>query len=253
MIDREIVKKAVKVAVFDLKARYHSSVLGYLWTFISPLVVLIVLSLVFGHIIKINIEHFPVFVMVAYIPWSFYTSCIHNSAYCFTKRKAFIKNFRLSPVIFPLSVTFSGLIHFLLSIPIILLAFAVFDIHFSRFLLLLPVIVIFQFFFLMGISFIVSVLSLFVKDVQEMITLFVLVHFYLTPIFYSAELIAKEYRDFYYMNPMTCYVELYRLCFFGKSDLGVDHIVYVVIASILIYLGGKHFLLNNYFKGVDRI
>ncbi|MCK5687074.1 ABC transporter permease, partial [bacterium] len=209
-MEKGIIIKAFRVALFDLKARYHSSFFGYLWTFISPLTVLIVISLVFGQIIKIQIENFPVFVMVAYIPWTFYTSCVHNSAYCYQKRKAFIKNFQLSPLIFPLSVAFSGLIHFLLSIPIILIALAVFNINLSIHILWLPIIIVFQLIFLIGISFMISAVSFFIKDIQEMIALFVLVHFYITPIFYSADLIGRDYKDFYFMNPMACFVELYR-------------------------------------------
>ncbi|MCK5686393.1 hypothetical protein KAJ27_19820, partial [bacterium] len=90
-------------------------------------------------------------------------------------------------------------------------------------------------------------------DIQEMIALFVLVHFYITPIFYSADLIGRDYKDFYFMNPMACFVELYRFCFLGKTDLTYEHMAYAVISSIVFFLAGKAFLLKYYFRGVDRI
>lgn len=122
---REMLKNLVSK---ELRARYKGSVLGFLWTFFNPLLMLIVYSVVFSFIMRIETENYAMFLFVALLPWNFLSSSIMQGAASLVQNGSLIKKIYFPREILPLSIVIANLINYLLSLFILIPALIFFKI-----------------------------------------------------------------------------------------------------------------------------
>jgi len=194
----------------QLILRYRRTALGYLWTLVNPLLMMSVMAVVFSTLFKADLKTFAVSLFAAMIPWNFFSSVVTQSGTSFINNEGLIKKIYLPKVIFPLSVTFALLIDSLLSF------FALFAIilalggTLSWSLLFLPISFVLLFLFSLGLGLIMSIATVFFRDLQHVILIAMQGLFFLTPILYKHDALAGEVAWLVGMNPVTPFIALFR-------------------------------------------
>lgn len=205
---REMVAILVKR---DLKARYKGSVLGFLWTLINPLFQLIIYTLVFSYIMRAGIEDYYLFLFVALVPWSFFSSSVHAGAGCVWSQKGMVNKIYFPREVLPIAHVISQLVNMLLSFIIIFLVLIVTGKPLNLLALLaLPAVVSLEFIFALGVTFIISGLSVFFQDLMQIMGILVMLWQFLSPVMYSGDSVSARMQPFLQLNPMTSIIEAYR-------------------------------------------
>jgi len=137
----------------DLKVRYKNSVLGFLWSLLNPLLLMAVFTVVFTVMLpNLSIPKFPVFVMCALLPWNFFNTSVMSAINSVVYNSHLIKTVYFPREVLPISTVLSGFVNFLLALPVLLLLIIVFRVPITVWMLYLPLIMIVQVTFTIGIS-----------------------------------------------------------------------------------------------------
>ncbi|WKV08521.1 ABC transporter permease [Thermoanaerobacterium sp. CMT5567-10] len=194
----------------DLRTRYRGSFLGFLWTFINPLLQLVVYSIVFSTIMRMNIYNFAMFLFVALLPWIFFSTSITQSTTIVMANSNLVKKIYFPRIILPISVALTGFINMLFGFIIVFIALFIFKIHLSYSIVLLPIVMINELVFVIGLSVIFSALNVFFRDLEHILGIVTMAWFYLTPIVFPINLVPERYFKLFFLNPMTSIILPYR-------------------------------------------
>ena len=204
---RELLKTNIKK---EIRGKYKGSWLGVLWTFLNPLLMLAVYAFVFPYILRVNVDNYTIFMIVALIPWNFFTTAIQSGTGSVVANGNILKKVYFPREIIPISITTSQLVNFLITC-IIMAVFIIFSgVGFSAHALLFPLLVLIQYVLILGLTFILSALTVFVRDIDHFVSVILMLGFYATPIVYQGEMLPKKFQIFLKLNPMAQLVEAYR-------------------------------------------
>jgi ABC-type polysaccharide/polyol phosphate export permease len=194
----------------QLILRYRRTTLGYLWTLINPLLMMSVMALVFATLFKTDLKSFAVFLFAGMIPWNFFNSVVTQSGASLINNEGLIKKIYLPKVIFPLSITFALLIDSMLSFVALFAIILVIGGSLSWAALFIPVSFLLLFFFAFGIGLIMSIATVFFRDLQHVILIVMQGLFFLTPILYRHDALAGKIGWLVALNPVVPFIELFR-------------------------------------------
>jgi lipopolysaccharide transport system permease protein len=189
----------------DIKARYRGSVFGFLWTFLNPLILLLVYRAVFKYVTQaVDIPYYAVFLFVGLLPWLWLAGSATNGSIAITQNGALIARACIPPQVLPAVVVLSNLVNFLLALPVAIGAAIFYQLYPTPWLVLLPLVIAIMLVFLYGTALFLSTVTVYFRDVQFLVQNLVLVWFFLTPIAYDlAQAPAVKYRHYFLANPAT--------------------------------------------------
>ena len=248
------------LVIRDLKIRYKNSILGLFWSLLHPLLMMMVYTILFTILIPDDaIDKYPIFILVALIPWQFHTSTLNASAHSITGNASIIKKVYFPRILLPTAVMLSNLVNFLLASLVLLLMLFVFDVGVTIHALWVPLLLLTQIVFLLGLSFIVATLQTFYRDMGMILEVGLLAWFFLTPIFYPFERFSREAeiigltfdapRLMRWLNPMASIVDGYRTVLWGNvgssgpASMDPLALLRTFITAVLIFIIG--YLLFN--------
>lgn len=236
---RELLKTNIKK---EIRGKYKGSFLGVLWSFINPLLMVLVYALVFPYILKMKEDNYLIFIIVAIIPWNFFTTVISQGTTTVLNNANIIKKVYFPREILPISVVLSGIVNFLIS-SIIILVFILFSgVGFSWHLMIFPLIVLIQGILSLGLIFISSAINIFVRDIEYIVGFIISLLFYATPILYSPTMFPEGVRWILYLNPVTTLVTSYRDIFYYHQMPNMMNLGIVALVSVvLLFFGFKIF------------
>lgn len=219
----------------DMKLLYKRSALGIAWTLINPLLQLAVFSFVFRSVIPINIPQFSSFAFSGLLIWTWSQTALFQATGLITSNKALIRQPNFPTAILPVVTTMTGLIHFLLALPVLIIFLAVDGVQPSSVLFVLPLLMVIQFVLTVGLAYPLAALNVTFRDTQHTLGVLLQMLFYLTPIFYDLNSVPKEFQPFYQLNPMVPLIEAYRAILLKgtQPDWQALLIVSLVVAVIL--------------------
>ena len=200
----------ITLAAKEIKIKYKSAALGWLWSILNPLLMMLIFSVIFTFIIRIEIPRFPIFLLSALLPWFFLSLSLTSTTTSIVDNASLIKQVNFPHEIIPISVVAANLFNFLISLVLLLVFFLFLRIYPTLYSLYLPLIVLLQFVFVVGISLLCCALHTMFRDVKYAIELILLIWFYATPIFYPLSFVPEKMRFFFYFNPLTLFVGIYR-------------------------------------------
>ena len=225
---RELLRNLV---LRDLRARYKGSALGYLWTQLAPLGMMLVYVVVFSVLMPSGIAQFPVFIIVGLLPWNFAAEAVMGGTRSVIDGAALIKKVYFPREVLPLVAMLSSLLNFLLSLPMMFLVMAAVQwtalgrLNFAWSFAYLPVLLIIQSVMLAGMALLLSAIAVFFRDMVHLVGILVNIWFFLSPVIYPlgtfgngpAVLLIR------WLNPMASLLEFYRETLYG-SAVALDHI-----------------------------
>ncbi len=201
----------------NLKIKYKGSILGFLWSLITPLLQMLIYTVVFAVIIRVKVEWpFAVFLLTAQLPWIFFATSLQMGATSIIEHGNLVKKVYFPRELLPLSTIVSNLISFGITL-IILFGFLIaYRIPFTSKVVLLPVAILLLLSFTLGLTFITSCLAVFFRDIFHILEVLILLWFWSVPVVYPLSLLADLppqyawFRDTYALNPMVTILELFR-------------------------------------------
>ena len=232
---REFLKTSIKK---EFRGKYKKSFLGVLWSFLNPLFQLLIYALVFPFILKNNVENYTVFLIVALFPWNFFNLSIIQSAACIVINGGIIKKVYFPREILPIATSTSNLINFLISSILVFLALFISGIGLTKAVVVLPLIILIQYILQLGLSFILSAITVYVRDVEYLINVLMMLAFYLSPIVYSADMIPSKYLPLFKLNPMFHIIKYYRdILYYGKIPEMGSVLLLLLVCIIILVVG----------------
>jgi ABC-type polysaccharide/polyol phosphate export permease len=192
----------------DVKARYRGSVLGFFWSFINPLLLLLVYSFVFTTVLPSSyteeLQPYALFMFCGILPWTWFSSSILESSNVLIAGGNLIKKVLFPAEVLPIVTVLANMVHFFFGLPILV----AFLIYYQRPLDLLellwfPVIVSVQLIVLLGLGLLVSALTVHFRDLKEILGNLLTLWFFATPIIYPMSQVPEQYRWIINLNPMT--------------------------------------------------
>ena len=223
----------------DIKLKYRRSFLGYIWSVLNPLLVMIVMTVVFSAMFKRNIQNFPVYLLIGRSTYDFMTASTNAAMHSVTGNAALMKKTYIPKYIFTVSKVTSALVDYVFSLGALLIVMLVTRSPFYWQMILLPVIFIQLYLFCMGLGFLLAALHVFFRDIQYIYRAVTTMWMYLTPIFYPIEslpyglqLLIKGF------NPMYYYVSAFRdVALYGRIPGPRIMIGGWVFAIVMMVLG----------------
>ena len=173
------------LVVRDLKVRYKSSVLGVLWSLLNPLLMMCVFWLVFGVFANRQIRQYPVFVLTGLLPWNFFSASVVGGAYAILGNATLIKKVYFPRELLPVSLVLSNLVNFLIAYLVLIVALYASGLGLTRYALWLPIILLAQLLFTLGLVFFLSAAHLFFRDIAMILDVGMLALFFLTHLFFT--------------------------------------------------------------------
>jgi ABC-type polysaccharide/polyol phosphate export permease len=222
----------------QLILRYRRTALGYVWTLINPLLMMSVMAVVFSALFKADLQTFAVFLFAGMIPWNFFSSVVTQSGAAFINNEGLIKKIYLPKAIFPLSIAFALLIDSALSFLALFAIILALSGSLSWPVLFIPVGFFLLFLFALGLGLVMSVATVFFRDLQHVILIAMQGLFFLTPILYKHSALAGKVGWLVGLNPVTPYIELFRAPLTDASlPSGGVILQTVIISSVALAIG----------------
>ncbi len=234
---REMISSLVKR---DLKSRYKGSVLGFFWMFLNPLLQLCVYTIVFSTIMRMDIEKFYLFLFVALVPWLFFSTCLSAGTTVVFSQQDMVKKIYFPREVLPIAFTISQFVNMLLSFIVIFAVVFISRVQLNLVALLyLPLIMIIEFILALGITFLVSALNVYFRDLSHILGILSMAWMYMTPVVYPVEMVPDYLLKLFYFNPMTSIIIAYRdILYYGQAPK-MSTLLNAMVLGVLVLVIGK--------------
>lgn len=195
----------------DLTVRYKRSFLGFFWTMLHPLLLMLIFVAVFSGLFRFKTPHYETYFLSGYVAWNFFSQTTVNAMAAVAWNGPLMKRVRVPVSIFTLSTTLSGLVNLGLSLIVLIVIMLVVGTPLHWTLLFLPVSLLLLGIFTLGVSLALTSVTIFFGDIGQMVTAGLPALMYLTPIIYPLAVVPEKYRWLIQLNPMYYVVEIVRL------------------------------------------
>lgn len=242
---RELLKTSVKK---EVRGKYKNSFLGVIWSFLNPLLQILVYAIVFPLILNNKQENYVIFLCSGLIPWTFFASSINRSAFSFVENGNILKKVYFPREVIPISVVTSETINFIISSTIIFIFVIFGGLGISKYIVFYPIILIIQYIITLGIAFIISSICVYLRDLQHFIGVALQLLFYAAPVVYSPDSIPENFKWILAFNPMTYIINAYRDIFYNQTMIEFKPLAIIFIISIFVCIMG-YFIFSKLQKG----
>jgi ABC-type polysaccharide/polyol phosphate export permease len=232
----------------DMRARYVGSFLGIFWSIVHPLTQFILYYFIFSVILQIKPgpeyggTNFSFWLMAGLLPWLFFAEVLTRSPGAVLEQASLITKTVFPSEILPLAHLGAAMINHVIGIAIFVGFLLIFGHGMSiKLVLILPTMLAIGVFAL-GISWLLSALNVFLRDIGQIIGVFVNIWFFVTPIFYPPHVIPKSLHTLYGLNPMLHAIEAYRMALLGRTGISLEGFIYLLVPGLVSFvLGGLIF------------
>lgn len=234
----------LNLASRDIKVKYRRSVLGILWSVLNPLLTMLVLTQVFGLLLKVKVENFATYYIVASSLWNFFSESTSLAMTSVLTAAPLIKKVYIPKYIFPLEKCLFALINFAFSLIAVVLVMLCQRVWPTRTILLAPLPVLYCFVFCVGFSLILSALTVYFRDIMHLYSVLLTVWLYLTPVIYPESLVEghRLVRAVVRCNPMYHFVKYFRdVMMYGRVPPFRENLICITIALVTLTAGGLIF------------
>lgn len=233
----------------ELRGRYKGSFLGFLWTFINPLLQLGVYTLLFSVIMKNDIPKYYIFLFVCLVPWMFFSSCLSAGCGTILASSAMVTKIYFPREVLPISFVTSAFINMLYSFIVVfaVLVFSGFGIN-PVALLYLPIVFLLEYLLSLGVTLMFSAMTVYVRDLQHILGILSMLLQFLSPVMYSTSRVPVEMQKLFNLNPMASILECYRSILYYKQVPDITTLGGAALLALVILVLGE-LIFNKLQKG----
>lgn len=199
-----------ELVVRDMKIRYEGTVLGFAWMLAKPLLFVGVFFFVFQMVLALDIPRFTSFAFVGILVYTWFQSALTDASFVALSNRELVRRPQFRVAILPLVTVMTNMVHFLLSLPVLVLVLLLGGSKPSTALLTLPLVALIQFLLTAGLAYLAAAASVLFRDIGHLLSVVLSVFFFVCPIFYDASQVPAEFQTVYRLNPLVALLESYR-------------------------------------------
>ena len=234
----------------DIKARYTQSVLGIGWAVLQPLFLMIVFTVIFGKLVKINTNgmDYAVFSYTALVPWAYFSNSLMLTTGSLIQNSNLLSKVFFPRLVLPMSTVLSTLVDFFIAFILVIVLMIWYQVSPTIWVLFLPVLLLLMLVLSVSLGSLFAALAIQYRDVRHGITFLVQGMMYASPVVYPVSIIPDKYRLIYGLNPMAGVIEGFRSALLGSTPMPWDLIIVGTIVTLVLAVIGL-----TYFKFTERI
>jgi ABC-2 type transport system permease protein len=227
------------LVVRDLKKKYENSYLGYAWALLEPASLIAVYWLVWGHVSRLHISNYILFIATAMMPWLWFRNAVMGSSGSIAGNARLVSSINLPREIYPIALAITEGIEYLGTLPVVWVLALIYRVPPSpRFLLILPVAIFLELILVVGAALLMSALTTLFRDVERVLGSFMRVLFYLTPVIYPSGRLHGALHTIFVIDPLVGIFNLNRAVFFPGTQLTFQMMAISVIGSVVMFVVG---------------
>ncbi|MDE7311324.1 MAG: ABC transporter permease [Eubacterium sp.] len=233
----------------DIKLKYRRSFLGYVWSVLNPLLVMIVMYLVFSQMFRVEIVNYPAYLVIGQTLFTFMTEATNQAIFSITGNSTLLKKVYVPKYIFTLSKVTSSLVNLLFSMGAMVIVFILTGVSFSVYMLFIPIVLAQLYVFSLGLGLFLAQAAVFFRDIQYIYSVLTTAWMYLTPLFYPMEQLPESMQSsIRAFNPMYHYVTQFRTLVLEQCIPDTASLAYGSCLALLFLILGTW----SFFKSQDR-
>lgn len=223
----------------ELRGRYKGSVLGFLWTFINPLMQLIVYTMVFSVILKSDIEKYYLFLFVALIPWNFFSTSLTGGARAVLSQQGMVTKIYFPREVLPIAYVTAQFVNMLYCFMVVFAVVVVSGIAINFVALFtLPLIMLIEYLMALGFAMLSSAITVYFRDLEHILGVISMAWIHLTPVMYSLDIVPDSIRGIFMLNPMTSVIVSYRDVLYYSRFPQMKKMLYAAVFAVVIVVVG---------------
>jgi len=225
------------LTVRQLRSTNHLTLLGWGWPVARQLAQLAVLVFVFGSIFNLDVENYPVFVFIGLVAWTWFGAGLSAAATSVLGQRHLVMQPRLPTAILPMVAIAVPLVDTLFAVPVLVLMLALSS-GLTWGLLVVPLLLVLQGVLMAGLAWLVAAVSVFLRDIPNLVAVVLLMLFYLTPVFYGRTSVPERFRWVLDLNPMGTLIEAHRALLLGEAAPSTLRLAGLAVVSLALAAGG---------------
>ena len=233
------------MVVQDLRVKYQRSVLGFFWTLLNPILMMITLTAVFSQLMGQNWKEYACYLFAGLVPWALLASSLNDCAFCIIGNEGLIRKIYIPKLVFPLTRLLINLTTFILSLVALFLFLIPLGAHASAPMLVLPLVVVLYSAFVLGLGLIVATMNTFYRDCSHLVMVFLQALYFATPIMYEA----KDFTRWKWLtdyNPIFAFLHLFQeIIRYSRWPSAGSFLAAAGIAAASLGVGYVAFKLNE--------
>ena len=228
----------IRLAWSDFKLRYKSSALGFFWSLLEPLLMLLVLYVVFTNLMKNQVENYQLFLLLGIILWNFLDRSTSMSIYGIIGKPSLVQKIYFPRDILVISTCITALMMTALEFIVFVIFMAVFRVLPGVDIVYFPILFVFEFLIILGISMALSALNVYFRDVQFIWKVIVQVGFFATPVIYPITIFPENVRWIVMLNPIALIIIMMRDCALYRLPPDPFNLAYVAVFTLVSLILG---------------
>jgi lipopolysaccharide transport system permease protein len=242
----------VELVSRDIKLKYRRSFLGYVWSVLNPLLIMLVMTIVFSAMFQRNIENYPVYLLLGRMTFEFMKTSTNNAMNSVTKNSALLKKTYIPKYIFTVAKVMSCMVDYVLTFGALIIVMIATRAPFYPTMLLTPYVIIQLVIFCLGMGFLLGALNVFFRDITYIYAAVTTAWMYLTPVFYPISVLPETIAAVLKLNPLYYYVSFFRGLVLDGIVPGVGTWAACCVFSLVSFVAGllvfrrlqKNFILH---------
>jgi len=230
------------LVVRGVKARYAQSILGVGWAVIQPLLTMLIFTVIFGRLAKIDSEGVPyaLFSFCGLMPWTYFSGAISEATNSLTTNANMLSKVYFPRLILPLAAIVTKLLDFFITVLILCALLVIFRFPPTFQLIYFPILMVLLLITSMGPSILLAAWAVQYRDIKYAITFIVQILMYAAPVVYPLSIIPENYRTLYSLNPMVGVIEGFRSCILGVTPMPWSVIATSALVALLLLVYGLY-------------
>ncbi len=221
----------------DFKLKYNSTALGFLWSVLTPTAQSLVYYFVFKVVMRFQVENYLLYLLSGIFLWQFFCNTIMMSGGVFASNAGLMKKTAFNRLLLPVTTLLVESIHFLLTIPILVIVMICSGILPTWSLLTLPLVLFNLWLFTFGLSLLYASYNIYLRDLERIVTILLQIWMFLSPVFIPLNTVPEKYQFLFRCNPMTSLLSSWRAIFFDPAWRGMDLLISFGFGTVMLLIG----------------
>lgn len=223
----------------DLRTRFRDTYLGLLWSALNPAFTAVVLFVVFGRMVRLEVENYPLFVFAALVPWAFFSSGVTHASASMARSRGLVRQLRMPRALLPAAAVLASLPPLGFGLALVAALAPFYGLSLGWWLLWLPLAVTLEAVLILGIGLFLACAAILFRDVEHLLSLVLRAGFFVSPVIYPLSTVPEQWRTLYLLNPMAGVLEIYRAPLLSSRAPPADSLAWAVVMTFFFAAAGS--------------